>query len=126
LFGPLVNYSHKKFYNIGPWGVVVVRHVVDHLDNVQDPHQGLLHLARILQVDGVAGLLDGPQELGVVRRLDVVLGDPLVDVVPHFQNFRLNNVAILDRVHNIGSNEKCYFDILSIQMSSYLSIKVSG
>jgi hypothetical protein len=121
LFGPLANYSHKKLYNIGPWGVVVVRHVVDHLDNVQDPHQGLLHLARILQVDGVASLLDGPQELGVVRCLDVVLGDPFVDVVPDFQNFRLKDIAILK-----GSNEKCYFAIKFIYISSYISIKVSG
>ena len=64
-------------------GVVVVRHVVDHLDDVDDAHEGLLHVLGVLEVDRVRGLLDRAQELGVVRGLDVVLGDPLVDVVPN-------------------------------------------
>ena len=67
----------------------MVRDVVDHLDDVQDSHQGLLHLTRILQIDGVTRLLDGAQELGVVGSLHVVLGDPFVDVVPDFQDFGL-------------------------------------
>ena len=75
----------------------MVRHVVDHLDDVQHPHQGLLHLSRVLQVDGVARLLDGAQELGVVSGLNVVLRDPLVDVVPHFEDFGLGIRRILKR-----------------------------
>jgi hypothetical protein len=67
----------------------MMRDVVDHLDDVQDSHQGLLHLTRILQIDGVTRLFDGAQELGVVGSLHVVLGDPFVDVVPDFQDFGL-------------------------------------
>ena len=62
--------------------VVVVRHVVYHLDDVNHPHEALLHLVGILEVDGVARLLNGPEELGVIRRLNVVLGYAPVNVVP--------------------------------------------
>ena len=65
----------------------MVRDVVDHLDDVQDTHQRLLHLSGIFKVDRVARLLDGPEELGVVGCLHVVLGDPFVDVVPYFEDF---------------------------------------
>ena len=77
----LVGDFHEQRCN--PLGcVVVVRHIVYHLDDVNHPHEALLHLIGVLEVDGVARLLNGAEELGVVRCLNVVLGYAPVNVVP--------------------------------------------
>ena len=49
--------------------VEVGRDVEDHLDRVEEPHDGDLHLARVLQVDGVDVLLSRPKELCIVHSL---------------------------------------------------------
>ena len=43
--------------------------VEDHLDGVEEPHDGGPHLARVLQVDCMDVLLCCPKELGIVNRL---------------------------------------------------------
>ncbi len=40
-----------------------------------------------LEVDGVTGLLDGAEELGVVARLHVVARYPHIYLTPHLNNF---------------------------------------
>ena len=49
--------------------VEVGRDVEDHLDRVEEPHDGDLHLARVLQVDRVDVLLRRPKELCIVHSL---------------------------------------------------------
>ncbi len=63
----------------------MVGYVVDHLDNVNDSNQRLFHLRRIFQVDGMACLLDGAKELGIVGGLYVILGDAPVNIVPYLE-----------------------------------------
>ena len=42
----------------------------------------------------MTGLFDGTQELGVVGGFNVILGDPLVNVVPDFQDFGLESIQL--------------------------------
>ena len=63
--------------------IVVVRHVINHLDNVDDPHQRLFHLGWILQIDGMTGLLDGSEKLGVVGSLHVIFCYATINVIPN-------------------------------------------
>ena len=80
--------------------VVVVRDVVYHLDDVNHPHEALLHLVGILEVDGVARLLNGPEELGVVCRLNVVLGYAPVNVVPDLWRTTVTSVLCIWSCHS--------------------------
>ena len=64
----------------------MVGDIVYHLDDVYDPHERLFHLLWVFQVDGVTGLLNGPQELGIVCSLHVVLDDLVLAVPPDLKS----------------------------------------
>ena len=65
------------------WGVVMMRHIVDHFNNMNNPHQRLFHLSWIFQVDGVTRFLNRTKKFRVISRFHVIFIYPPINVIPN-------------------------------------------